>query len=267
MNQQYIAEELQAVFSEDALFEEVDALEGEVYRQVASRRTIRTVIAGYPYFAKIHLGVGWVEIIKNLLQARLPVLGAANEYEALRRLKQAGIPTMDVVLYCESGSNPAARRSAIVTRSLENTVSLEHFQPETTAFKWRLIREVAAIARDMHRAGVNHRDFYLCHFLMSDDRSEPLLYLIDLHRAQVRSRVPERWLVKDLGGLLFSAFDKSLTRRDLYRFMRTYTGRPLRQELSANRRFWCKVVRRAKQLYLQDHEQLQADIVGLLGSE
>ncbi|MST95429.1 MAG: hypothetical protein EXS33_09230 [Pedosphaera sp.] len=40
------------------------------------------------------------------------------------------------------------------------------------------------------------------------------LFVIDLHRAQLRDRVPARWLVKDLGGLLFSALDCGLTRRD-----------------------------------------------------
>ena len=91
------------------------------------------------------------------------------------------------------------------------------------------------MARKMHRAGINHRDFYLCHFLMDEPLAldqAPVLHLIDLHRAQIRQNVPRRWLVKDLGGLLFSAFEKGLTSRDLLRFMRLYSDRPLREVLA-----------------------------------
>lgn len=264
MNHYYIADSMKGSFSAADLFGQVDALEGDVFRQVASRRTLRTRIGDTYYFAKIHFGVGWGEIVKNLLQARLPVVGARNEFEAINRLTAAGVPTMEVALYCEDGANPATRRSAIVTVSMEGTESLEHFQPESIQFKRRLIAEIATIARGMHEAGVNHRDFYLCHFLMKRDRSEPLLRIIDLHRAQLRAQVPERWRAKDLGGLLFSAFDKPLTRRDLYRFIRLYTGRPLRDAFRRDRRFWKKVARRAEKLYLQDHKTLPASIRALL---
>ena len=58
---------------------------------------------------------------------------------------------------------------------------------------------------DMHRAGVNHRDCYICHFLLHTDRpiqaSDLRLSVIDLHRAQVRDAVPRRWRDKDLAAL------------------------------------------------------------------
>ncbi len=263
MNQQYLSDELIDAFDPNHLFDQVDALDGEIYRKVARRRTLRTVIGDKAYFAKIHFGVGWGEILKNLLQGRLPVLGAGNEYRAIKRLGEVGVPTMEVALYCESGANPAQRRSAILTGALDNTESLEHFQPASPTFKRRLIREIGLIAKGMHEAGINHRDFYLCHFLMDNDRGDPLLRIIDLHRAQLRARVPERWLVKDLGGLLFSAFNQTLTHRDLLRFVRVYTGRPLR-ELTHDLPFWRKVIRRAKKLYLQDHDAVPDHVEALL---
>ena len=54
----------------------------------ASRRARRSASPsmGSHYFAKIHHGVGWREILKNLLHLKLPVLGAENEWRALNLL-------------------------------------------------------------------------------------------------------------------------------------------------------------------------------------
>jgi heptose I phosphotransferase len=104
----------------------------------------------------------------------------------------------------------------------------------------------------MHRAGINHRDFYLCHFHLDETSlPEPLprCYLIDLHRAQIRGRTPRRWRVKDLAGLYFSAMDCGLGQRDLLRFMRHYSEGGLRTALGVERGFWQQVERRALMLY------------------
>ncbi len=55
-------------------------MQGEVFRQMASRKTIRVTLDGAPYFAKIHYGVGWWEIVKNLLhlKPRSSVLGTSG---------------------------------------------------------------------------------------------------------------------------------------------------------------------------------------------
>ena len=81
-------------------------------------------------------------------------------------------------------------------------------QPPAPSLKRALIAEVARMAGTMHRAGVNHRDFYICHFLLHTDKpvtaSDFRLSLIDLHRAQVRATTPPRWRNKDfwLGAFL-----------------------------------------------------------------
>ena len=89
---------------------------------------------------------------------------------------------------------------------------------------------------DMHRGGVNHRDCYLCHFLL--DTARPIdaknikLSVIDLHRAQLRAHLPLRWRDKDLSALYYSALDIGLTRRDKLRFLKGYFRQPLRQILA-----------------------------------
>ena len=79
-------------------------------------------------------------------------------------------------------------------------------------------------------------------------------YLIDLHRAQVRQIVPERWLIKDLAGLYFSSQDIGLTRRDLLRFMKEYRNKSLELILIQERNFWERVKKRGDKLY-QRHSQ------------
>lgn len=222
-------------------FEAVEALQGQIFRELEARRTLRTEVDGKGYFVKIHRGVGWAEILKNLVTLRAPVLGARQEWLAIETLTAAGVPTMTAVAFGERGANPAAQHSFIITEELAPTISLEDYardwltDPPEPAFKHQLIRRVADMTGHMHRAGVNHRDCYICHFLLHTDPSPSAqsfrLSIIDLHRAQIRRQVPRRWRDKDLAGLYFSALGIGLTRRDKLRFLQTYFQRPLRQIL------------------------------------
>ncbi|MET1077545.1 MAG: lipopolysaccharide core heptose(I) kinase RfaP [Pseudomonas sp.] len=236
-----LAEPFRSLWAGADPFVEVERLQGQVYRELEGRRTLRTEVAGRGYFVKIHRGIGWGEIAKNLLTVKLPVLGAAQEWQALERLHAAGVPTMTAVAFGARGSNPAQQHSFIITEELAPTVSLEDFsldwrqQPPAPALKRALIAEVARMTGTMHRAGVNHRDCYICHFLLHTDRpvtpGDLRLSLIDLHRAQTRPRISRRWRDKDLAALYFSALDIGLTRRDELRFLRGYFQQPLRQLL------------------------------------
>lgn len=234
-------------------FDEVMQLHGEVYRELEGRRTQRI----QNYFIKQHFGVGWKEIFKNLLQLRWPILGAKNEWLAISQLKNLNIAVQEVVGYGSRGVNPATQQSFLITRQLPESISLEDFcknwKTQKPAFKLKLglLKEVARITRVMHENGMNHRDCYLCHFLFA--QSTNILYLIDLHRAQIRKRTPQRWIVKDLSGLYFSSKDSGLTQRDLFRFMKYYRAKPLRELLNQEENFWQKVKKRGDQLY-QKHK-------------
>jgi heptose I phosphotransferase len=78
----------------------------------------------------------------------------------------------------------------------------------------------------MHAAGINHRDLYINHFRINraaiNEKIDPILYLMDLHRAHQQKKVPLRWLIKDLGSLLFSCLDKPLSMRDVLYFIKHY---------------------------------------------
>jgi len=266
-------------FLGDDVFDRILGLQGEVFRELSGRRTLRFILGGRGYFVKLHFGVGWREIFKNLLYGRLPVLGASHEWQAIRRLEILGIDTMRLVGYGQRGKNPARQESFVITEELGNTVSLEDLSrdwrnmPPDPVFKRALIQRVADISRILHSNGVNHRDFYICHFLFERSETDeekkgfpPRLYVIDLHRTQLRRQTPKRWMIKDLAGLFFSSLDIGLTSRDFYRFLKCYRKRPLRSILCEEESFWRRVTHRAVDLYRRDFKCDPRLPIGLEGN-
>lgn len=255
----YLDETLKPFFSRDTpLFDQVMNLKGERFRDQEGRLTQRVKLGGKYYFIKQHRGVGWREIFKNLVQGRLPVTSAKNEWRAIQRLQKLGVAVPVISGYGGRGVNPARKESFILMEELTPVMSLETLckpwnkQLPAFVFKKYLIEEVARISRILHENGINHRDFYLCHFLI--DAAAPLskhppLYLIDLHRAQIREKTPARWRIKDLAGLYFSSKDAGLTLRDWYRFTRAYRQKSLRDFLKKETKFWEQILARGEQLY------------------
>ncbi len=258
MNRVWLAPPFDRLWAGCDPFDEVERLQGDVFRELEARRTLRTEVEGRAYFVKIHRGVGWFEIVENLMRGRTPVLGARNEYEAIRHLEEVGVATMRAVAFGERGANPATRQSFLVTEALEPTLALdEHcraWRKTPPGARWRhaMIAHVADIARRMHASGMNHRDFYLVHFLLHLDPAptpENLrISLIDLHRAQIRANTPRRWRDKDLAALHFASLEAGLTDRDRLRFARSYFGRPLRAVLRDEARLFAFLEREGVRL-------------------
>lgn len=257
----YLNPDFKAAWSGKDPFEEAFGLEGEVFRSVKGRRTVRFSLNNKHYFAKLHHGVGWREIFKNLLQFKKPILSARNEYDAICRLKELDLATMQIAAFGERGLNPARRESFIITEELSNTISLEDFcrdwgtSPPPFALKRKLIEYLARVSRCLHRNGINHRDYYICHFLLFDPENWMngiKVPLIDLHRAQLRRKTPSRWIIKDLSGLHFSSMDIGLTQRDRLRFLKIYSAKPLRKILREDSSFWKAVERKAQRLYAKE---------------
>lgn len=254
-----LAEPFKSLWSGRDAFAEVEGLDGQVYRELEGRRTLRTEVEGRGYFVKIHRGIGWGEVVKNLITAKLPVLGAGQEWKAINRLHEIGVPTMTAVAYGERGNNPAAQHSFIVTEELAPTISLEDYcihwrqEPPSPRLKRALIAEVARMTGMMHRAGVNHRDCYICHFLLHTDKpvtaEDFKLSVIDLHRAQTRKTITLRWRNKDLAALYFSALDIGLTQRDKLRFLRGYFQQPLRHIVAKESALLSWLESKASKLY------------------
>jgi len=264
----YIREDLRDIFPRSWTVDDFLNLEGSVVKQVvAERKTIMFECHGRHFFLKAHFGVGWREIIKNLLQLRMPIVGARNEWEGIRALERLGIPTMKIAAYGQEGRNPARIKSFIITDALQHTEDLESWLPViievfgrhmALPLKWSVVREVAGISRTLHTNGINHRDYYLCHLRIDlqscvGDAKKPRIYVMDLHRVAVRSQTPQRWLVKDIAGLLYSTLHSTrkigLTRNDFLRFVSVYDNRSWRQSLTENRIFWRRVLERVKRTH------------------
>ncbi len=155
--------------------------------------------------------------------------------------------------------HPAAQHSFIVTEELAPTTSLEDVslnwrnEPPEPRLKRAFIAEVARLVGMMHRAGVNHRDCYICHFLLHTDKpvtaDDFRLSVIDLHRAQTRRAITPRWRNKDLAALYFSALDIGLTRRDKLRFLKDYFQKPLREILLKEASLLTWLDKKADKLY------------------
>lgn len=229
-------------------FDALMQLQGKAFRDVKGRKTIQVQLAGNSYFLKQHFSVGWGEIFKNLLSFKKPILGAMTEVRAIEKLDALGIATTPLVAYGQRGANPANLQSFVLTQDLGDITSLEDLcanwslTPPDAKFKRQLIMQVADIAKKLHENGVNHRDFYICHFCL-DNTKLPLikLYLIDLHRVLIHANPSFRANVKDIAALYFSSMDIGLTSRDYLRFKRHY------QKQDAN--FWQQVEARAQKLY------------------
>ena len=177
------------------------------------------------FYIKRHKRSSWKEYIKPLLRLTWPILGARNEWNAILDFHEVELPTMIPVAFGESGEN-----SFLITEALERCTKLSelnHDQQSQTSSpaldRNSIIRRVALIAKTMHVAGLHHQDFYLGHLMQSETDPERI-FVIDLGRVQKHRRLSQRWIVKDLAQLNYSADATDLER---LRFLRDYLGRPL----------------------------------------
>lgn len=259
----FIREDLRTLLSPSADFESIMHLKGAVFSKGNNRRTFSIDLDNSHFFIKIHTGVGWKEIFKNIFQFKRPVISARNEWQAIKKLGTIGIPTMTAAAYGEKGKNPAKIESFIMTDALPDVLSLEKFCPEYFSgrlnkekilIKRAIIKKIAEIARTIHGNGLNHQDFYICHFLIriNNEKITPetlKLFLIDLHRVMIRPKTPQRWIRKDLAGIYFSSMDLPLTKRDLFRFMIEYRHSSLKKIFIKEKNFWEKIEKRGKRIY------------------
>jgi len=160
---------------------------------------------------------------------------AKYEWQQIERLHRAGIPTMVPVAVGEKMRGWFERRSFLAVEAVPGE-SLERWVPvklpvvergsadaEATKLRRDLTREVAKLVSSFHRAGFVHRDLYLSHVFVSfDANGRVVLHLIDLARVFRPKWRRDRWVVKDLAALNFSAPSERISRTDRMRFLRWY---------------------------------------------
>lgn len=251
-----------------ALFEYLMRVEGQVFREVATRQTVKVRFGQHNYFIKRHEGVGWLEIIKNWVTLKRPVVSALNEVRAIQALNQLNIPTTPYVGHGVQGWSPASLRSFVMTEDLGDIVTLEELALQWQTKRPRLrekraiIRRVAEIAHLLHKHGIYHRDFYICHFCFKRKEANscpPALYVLDLHRVEIRPMLSVSMQIKDLAALYFSAMDAGLSRGDWITFLKFYQAEHV-LNAGAVSDLWGQVQARADQLYGKYQRKLSSGI-------
>jgi heptose I phosphotransferase len=202
------------------------------------RTTTRIELTGqdgtqHAFYLKRHAAAPWKEHIKPFLRFTRPILGARNEWNAILRFHEIGIPTMTPVALGESG-----QCSFLMTKSIEGCQKLSHWMEshhrdsnrngnEDDSETDRIVDELAAIARSMHAQGMHHQDFYLTHLLRPLQNDKRPIHVIDLGRVRKRKHLSKRWIVKDLSQLNYSA--NLFSEKHRQRFLEAYLERPLEE--------------------------------------
>lgn len=206
-------------------FEELMGFEGG---ELVKDKTIRTVV-------KIDLGDGNDSIyLKRFYgrQAKKNIFGTDNGEDGKREwfntvlLNRMGIGTYEPLCFGEVRSNKKSftEQALMVTRGLDGAIKLDRFFKDCDVkTKRKVINKLSDFARDFHRKGLNHQDFYLTHFLYDAELDK--IFIVDLQRVYRRQTVPKRYLVKDLAQFVYSAqVAEGFTKTDLMRFLHGYFG-------------------------------------------
>ncbi|PIE23001.1 MAG: hypothetical protein CSA62_09720 [Planctomycetota bacterium] len=145
---------------------------------------------------------------------------AEVEWDALQRAAAAGVsvPRPLAAAWSRPGQNAA---SVLLLEAVSGAERLDHIarswqkaSPEQDLWlAERMLPQLFAL----HRAGLQHRDLYACHFLR--DNSSDQLVLIDL--ARLRHGLRPRRRIKDLAALAYS-LDGLIRHPQLLRLLRLY---------------------------------------------
>jgi hypothetical protein len=153
---------------------------------------------------------------------------AMHEWNALGLLRFQGFNTADPIAVGQRRSGGLVERSFLLTAEISGGVAAHDYARTLGARARReLVMRIADLTQRFHAAGFAHRDCYLSHIFVVPTlraNSDPRLYLIDLQRLFRPRCFRERWVVKDLGALGYSARVAGATRADLLCFFKRYFG-------------------------------------------
>jgi heptose I phosphotransferase len=197
--------------------------------------------------------------LKNWLAHRRRASCAFFDFHPARELANAGINTAKIVSCGQQWVGLFEKRSFVVIEQIADAQSLEKKLPacfyapsaaETIGQRKAFIIALAKFVRKFHDTGYRHRDLYLCHIFYD---SKGRLSLIDLARAFKPALLSERYRVKDLAQLYYSAADKYFSKADRLRFYLAYSGRAA---LAAkDRRRIRKIKSKVRQIACHDAKQ------------
>jgi heptose I phosphotransferase len=152
------------------------------------------------------------------------------EYRIATALLQAGIPVPAPLAWGWRG-HPHQRQSFVILQAVPGEpaeVWATRLSADGPAESWhhkrRMVMALADLARRFHALGFRHRDFYLNHVFVSGSARTMELSLIDLQRVFRPRWRSQRWQVKDLAQLNFSATREAFSQTLRLRFFCHYLG-------------------------------------------
>lgn len=179
-----------------------------------------------------------MEQLRRIRECGLRSSSGWREMHFIKRLSQLGIPAMRGLAFGQRMKGILEKRSFGITEeikgeSLETLTGRILAGTESTpawADRREIIRQLALVTARLHQHGLFHRDLYLCHvFLCRNADGGIVLRLIDLSRMiEKKNGHNERWQIKDLAALNYSAPAGLVTRADRLRFLYDYMGKTLR---------------------------------------
>jgi len=187
-----------------------------------------------------------------------PITCGMFEFKAAGELNKAGINTAKTIAYGSRSNLLFEDRSFIVTLQIPNAASLEQKLPayfdgpvtkENLIRRRNFIKKLAEFVKRFHKTGFRHRDLYLCHIFCDDNEN---FTLIDLARAFKPILLADRFQVKDIAQLFYSAPAKYFSRTDRLRFYKTYTGR--KKLTGKDEEFVTAVINKAEQMARHDRK-------------
>ena len=155
---------------------------------------------------------------------------ARFEAESAKTLARAGIDAAKVIAFGEQWGRFFEKRSFMITEGISNAESLERRLPacfigpmtrEKLKPQREFVRQLALYVKKFHETGLRHRDLYFCHIFYFDDGR---FYLIDLARVFRPVLLAERFRVKDIAQMYYSAPGRHFSKTDRLRFYRAYSG-------------------------------------------
>ncbi len=172
-----------------ALIDVLDSLDQDGGVRVIKRNMVRTVlcieIEGVPLIVKKYHSSGLIEALKSFV---LPSR-ASSEWNAMLRMREAGIPTARPVFFGEQRRAGFLKSSFFAATEIENVQKFGlYLARQRKRSDWiekrrfELFEVLSRLTADLHKAGISHGDYHTGNILASvpDDRV-PEIHLIDLH--------------------------------------------------------------------------------------
>ena len=213
---------------------------GEIVKNISSRSVVRIEL-GAPDTHVLYLKRHGPEKINAfssppffnfsgvLSQGRL-------EFENICEFRENSISTVTPVACGEHRIHSNRFESFVLTEDFHPWISLEEMIRDHPEFfqgcegirrKKALLRKLGRLARKMHEAGFNHRDFNATHILLrytdGGELHDPALF--DLQRVDRKRIFRFRWMIKALAELNYSLPEELFTPEDRLRLFQAYQGK------------------------------------------